>query len=245
MRYLLVFMLLVGIFVVGKRSCFFGNMGGIDGAGPKKTETRSVTGFHQVNLDISADVDITIGDYKVEVEGYENLLPALTTEVDNGVLTIAFNQNVSYDDNIKIRISAPSFDGFTVSGSGLIEANGPIQADNLTLNMGGSGEVKIAQANLGALRCEISGSGDIAIAGKSNSGIIQIDGSGELHAKQMEFNELRAGISGSGTVNAHVIQVLKASISGSGDIYYTGDPSVQSDISGSGSVKKLPSPPAQ
>ena len=60
MRYLLIFMLLVAIFVVGKRSCFHMNFGsGVEGEGPVLTETRDVDGFGAIELSIAAGVDVT------------------------------------------------------------------------------------------------------------------------------------------------------------------------------------------
>ncbi len=95
MRYLLVFMLFVGLFVVGKNSFHFGM--GIRGKGPVKTESRNVSGFHAIDLNVSAEVEVKISDnYFVEVEAQENLLPILKTEVENGTLKIYFDENVSY-----------------------------------------------------------------------------------------------------------------------------------------------------
>ena len=96
MRYLLIFMFLVGIFVVGKRSFNF-SFGGTKGTGPMKTETRSARDFHAVELDLSGDVELRIAEqYSVEVQAQENLLPLLKTEVDNGRLRIYFSENDSW-----------------------------------------------------------------------------------------------------------------------------------------------------
>ncbi|MBK8425382.1 MAG: hypothetical protein IPL27_05085 [Lewinellaceae bacterium] len=71
MRYLLIFMFLVGIFVVGKRSFNF-SFGGTKGTGPMKTETRSARDFHAVELDLSGDVELRIAEqYSVEVQAQE------------------------------------------------------------------------------------------------------------------------------------------------------------------------------
>jgi len=61
MRNLIIFMLLVGVFVLVKRSCHFSFLG-VRGEGPLKTETRSLSGFHAVALDLSGDVEISVSD---------------------------------------------------------------------------------------------------------------------------------------------------------------------------------------
>lgn len=238
MRYLLIFMLLVAVFVVGKRSCHFNGFG-IAGSGPIKTEMRSVHGFHAVSLDIAGDVEVRLGDYNVEVQAQENLLPLLMTEVKNGTLRIYFDESVSYSENINIIVTAPAFDGFYLGGSGEIKVLDAIESDKMDISIGGSGEVIIPQASFNELECSISGSGEIELGGTCNKAELEVSGSGEVIAKDMTFNELRTSVSGSGNVSAHVIQLLDAAVSGSGDVFYSGSPTVESRVSGSGSVSKL------
>jgi hypothetical protein len=239
MRYLIIFMLLVGVFMFGKRS-FHCSFMGVQGSGPVKTEARDVRDFHGVDLDISGDVEVRIADnYSVEVQAQESLLPILKTEVENGRLRIYFSENVSSSDNIKVVVSAPAFDALSVGGSGNLVVTTPIQSDKMDVSIAGSGDLEMKQASLGSLECNISGSGGMEIGGNANATHAGISGSGEIDAKQLTTNELRAEIAGSGSISAHVVQVLKADIAGSGDIYYSGEPSVQSNVSGSGSVQKL------
>lgn len=239
MRYLLVFMLLVGIFVLGKNSCHFSGLGGVKGEGPLQSETRTVSDFKRIQLDIAGDVEVTTGDFSVQVSAQGNLLPLLKTVSENGTLKIYFEDNVSYSENILIKVSAPAFEAFSVSGSGEINCLSPIQAEHLDIAIGGSGDVAMTQSNINSLECSVSGSGGIVLGGKANSARIDISGSGEVEAKKLEINELRTAISGSGTITANVVQVLKASVSGSGDVFYLGDPTVESSVSGSGAIKKI------
>lgn len=238
MRYLIIFMLLVGVFVLGKRSCHY-SIFGVNGSGPVKTESRSEADFHAIDLDVAGDVELRVAEqFSIEVQAQENLLPLLKTEVKNGSLHIYFSERVSHSENVKILVSGPAFDDLSVSGSGEITVVNLLQSERLNLSIAGSGDIKMPQGTIGALECSIAGSGGIELGGSANASEIHISGSGDVEAKQMTINDLRANISGSGSVTAHVVQVLKASISGSGDIFYSGDPSVESSISGSGSVQK-------
>jgi len=239
MRYLIIFMFLVGIFVVGKRSFTF-PFGGTKGSGPMKTETRSARDFHAVELDLSGDVELRVAEqFSVEVQAQENLLPLLKTEVEDGRLKIYFSENVSHSEHVKIKISGPAFDGLSVSGSGKITVLTPIQSERMNASIAGSGDLIIQQATFGALDCIVSGSGGMELGGTANATQVDISGSGDVQAKQLSTNEMRARIAGSGSVTAHVVQVLKADIAGSGDIFYSGEPSVEMNIAGSGTVKKL------
>ena len=243
MRNLLVFLALVGIFVVGVRSCHFpfsGMGGGVRGTGPAKTESRTATDFHAIDLSLAGEVEFSVSDqYSVEVQAQENLLPILKTEVEHGKLKIYFSENVNHSEDIKIRVSAPSFDALSVAGSGVIRAMTSVKADNMDLNVSGSGSVYMAQGEFGDVDCDISGSGSIELGGRANMLQADVAGSGEVQAKALTANALDAAISGSGTVACHVVQTLKADISGSGEVFYLGEPTVDADVSGSGKVKRL------
>lgn len=241
MRYLLIFMLLVGIFMFGKKVFHFDSFGwGIRGEGPVQTEARSASSFHAIESSVAADVEVSVADnFSVEVQAQQNLLPILKTEVEDGTLKIYFSENVSYHEGLKIRVSGPAFDRFSLGGSGTIKALTPIRAENMKLEVAGSGDIFVSQAEFGSATASIAGSGGIELGGKANSLKTEIAGSGDVKAKQLTANELKVEISGSGSVTCDVSQTLDASIAGSGDVYYSGQPSVQTNVSGSGSVKKL------
>lgn len=242
MRNLLIFMALVGIFVLSKRSCHgnFFHFGGISGSGPVQTETRIATGFNGIELDISADVEVTVGEtYAVEVSAQQNLLPLLKTVVENGALHIYSDENFRNAEGIKIRVTAPVFDRFEVSGSGTLRVLNAIRAEKMNMSVAGSGDIFSMQSDFGSLSTSIGGSGTIELGGKANDMTSDISGSGDVKAKQLSTNSLKVSISGSGTVTADVTTSLDASISGSGDVFYSGTPSVETSVSGSGTVKKI------
>lgn len=241
MRYLILFMFLVAIFVLGSRSCGDFHFGfGVRGEGPVKTENRSVSDFHAVSLEIPALAEVSVSDrYAVEVQAQENLLPILKTEVENGKLRIYFEKNVSHTEGLKVRISAPSFDELGIGGSGTIKALSAINGERLKLSIGGSGDIEVPQSDVGKMECSIAGSGNIRVGGKTNDVEFDIAGSGDIAAKELAAATGTAKIAGSGSVTCNVSQTLNASIAGSGDIFYTGSPSVDTDISGSGKVKKV------
>ena len=242
MRYLILFMFLIGIFVLGNQSFggFHFGFGGVSGKGPVEKETRSVGDFHAVEVEIPADVEVRVSDqYSVEVQAQENLLPLLKAEVKDGKLRLYFEENVSNAKDLKVWVSAPSFDHLALSGSGTLKAVSPLSGDRLELSIGGSGDIDVPQADVAKMQCSIAGSGNIKVAGKAGEIGFEIAGSGDIAAKDLLANTGKASIAGSGSVTCHVEQTLKAEIAGSGDVFYTGSPSVDTEIAGSGKVKKL------
>ncbi|MFN0014116.1 MAG: head GIN domain-containing protein [Saprospiraceae bacterium] len=243
MRYLLAFMFLVGIFVLGQFSCGDNNWSfgpSTRGEGPIKTESRSVSDFRTVEARISGKVEIRVGDkYAVEVHTQENLLPILRTEVVDGALQIYFSENVSGTDNLLVKITAPAYEGLSVSGSADMEVFSQIKGNELYLAVSGSGLISLPEAEVNTLNCDIAGSGNLEVGGHAQSAFFEVSGSGDIEAKKLEANTGKANIAGSGSVTCNMKESLKANIAGSGDIYYTGAASVEMSVAGSGTVKKI------
>ncbi|MBN8676999.1 MAG: DUF2807 domain-containing protein [Chitinophagales bacterium] len=242
MRNLLIFMFLVGVFVLGSRSCngFHWGFGGVKGAGPVQTEQRNVSeAIHGIHLDISADVELVVGGGgTMEISAQQNLLPLIKTTEESGILRIYSDDNYNSSEPIKLRIPLAALDEISVGGSGTVNV-APFSSDKLQISIGGSGEVQCTQATLNRLKSSISGSGTLVLSGKCNDWSADISGSGEIKAKSFTTNTLDASISGSGAITADVTTDLKANVSGSGDVYYSGSPTVNSSVSGSGKVEKL------
>jgi hypothetical protein len=242
MRNLLLFMFLVGIFVVwrGKNGCNVHFGPGISGTGNVRTETRNVGQFHGVDMSASAEVEVIVADqFNVEVSGYENILPILKTEVKNGILHIFFDANVNNTGDLKIKVSAPNYDHFGVAGSGNVRVTTALKAEKLTLAIAGSGNLYLPQAELGSVECDVAGSGGIQLGGSANDVEADVVGSGNLDAQSMSIRHLDADVAGSGSVTANVTERLDANITGSGDIRYSGDPQVNSSTAGSGEIRRL------
>ena len=242
MRYLLAFMFLVGIFVLGHFSCgdnwSFGP--GTRGKGPSKTETRSVSDFRTVEAKVPGKIEVRVGDkFSVEVQAQENILPLLKTEVTEGSLQIYFSENVSDVEDLLVRITAPAYEGLGVSGSADMEVLSPIRGNEFYLSIGGSGSISMPETDVSTLNCTIAGSGDLEVGGRAQSAFFDISGSGDIQAKKLEAGSGKANIAGSGSVTCNMKESLKANIAGSGDIFYTGTASVETSVAGSGTVKKL------
>ncbi len=246
MRYLLVFMFAVGIFVLGcQNNCHFSPFGGTRGEGPMRSETRQTDPFHGVKLQVAGDLEIVRGEKsEVVVEAQGNLLPLLKTEVENGVLKIHFSENVSYSKDLKIRVTTPSLDEVDLMSSGTINLVSPWDGDELSLGISGSGDIEAMQVNGGSLDCKIGGSGSIKLAGKIQRLNANISGSGDLYAGDLVAQNAKLKLSGSGGMRVHAEQTLEANISGSGEIEYSGDARASTKVSGSGEVKQVNAKPA-
>ena len=211
------------------------------GEGPLVTQTRTVGNFTGVSSEMSGKVNFTIApDYKVEITAQQNILDVLNTNVVNGVLHIDFKNNVrvKQHEDLLINITAPYADYFRLSGSGNMNVQGDITANNLKVTLSGSGDIAVQNAVIAdKIDTDISGSGNISIAGGSAvNEDVDISGSGKVEMAGVDAQNAVTHTSGSGDVKLALSTNLDAHISGSGSVYYHGNPIISTHISGSGRV---------
>jgi putative autotransporter adhesin-like protein len=211
------------------------------GEGPLVTQTRAVSNFTGISYETSGNAYITIGPtYKVEITAQQNILDVINTNVVNGVLHIDFKDNVRVraHEDVIVSITLPVADYFRLSGSGNMDVNGDIVANNLKLMLSGSGNILVQNTVIAdKIDAEVSGSGNINVGnGSTVNEDLDISGSGNIQLAGISAQNTTTHISGSGDMKVAVSQWLDAHISGSGSVYYHGNPIISTHISGSGKV---------
>jgi hypothetical protein len=204
----------------------------------QQREERDLPSFTAVALGISGDLYLTQGSPQKVVIQSQSDLDRIETEVKNGVLRIKTDTWSQRIKGAKIWITMPAVEALHVSGSGNMEAETSIDADELELKVSGSGTIKITKLSADEIEAAVSGSGDIILAGDADEVDISISGSGGVQAEALEADEGGIKISGSGNCSIDVTEELEVLISGSGTVTYYSKPQVDARISGSGKVRK-------
>ena len=192
----------------------------VRGSGVVRTEPRDATGFSEVRLSGSGEVDVRHGDAdSVTVEAEDNILPLLETRVRDGRLTLGTKPNVSISPTRAIRyhVTVNRLTAIGVSGSGRFVADG-LDTPRLT--------------------ADISGSGSATLSGRADAVELTISGSGAYDASRLASKSATVTISGSGSATVNAADRVEATVSGSGSVRYLGNPSVDQQVSGSGSVRR-------
>jgi hypothetical protein len=222
-------------------SCYKRNGWPVKGQGANVSETRSVETFDRISLSSEGEVEFTQDSvFSLEVEGQQNILAVLRTEVKGSELKIWFTRNVREHHTVHIRVHAPALRGMSISGSGNIRVTNKINVTDLECNISGSGNMNVPLLEATHLTSKISGSGNIRIDnGNANSQQLSISGSGDISSENLLSLKTTIKISGSGNVSVNVTEELSVDISGSGDVRYKGKPAVDTDISGSGKLIRI------
>jgi hypothetical protein len=195
-----------------------GGHGGADGSGHAVTEPRAVGAFSRVDLSGAADVEVSIGPVQsVEVTLDDNLIPLVETKVEGDTLKIDSTQSYNSSLGLKIKIVAPSLEGFAVSGAANLHAVG-LAAKTFSL--------------------DISGAGNADLQGSVDALDVQVSGAAKIQANDLTAKQVKVDLSGASSAEVCATESLDATVSGAGSVQYRGHPAhITQNISGAGSVQ--------
>lgn len=189
------------------------------GSGKPKTESRQVAAFSKVQLGGSLHADITSGaEQLVEISGDDNIVPLITTEVNDGQLRISPKKRIAPKLELAARIATPTLTALSASGTA---------------------EVKLRGIAGDAFAIDTSGTAQLTASGTSKQLTIHVTGSATIDAAQLHAENVTIDVSGSGELDVYATGVLDVHISGSAKVRYAGNPrDVRKDISGSGTLER-------
>ena len=207
-------------------------------------EERQLDSFKGIAISGPVKAFVKMGnEEKVRLEGDAEAVAQLITEIKDGILIIRpktkwkdWNKKFHHS-RVTAYITAKKLSSLTMSGSGSLEVQGPVNSPSLATTLSGSGAMKVP-ANVNSLTALISGSGNIEINGKANDASITINGSGNFKGTALTVEEASTKISGSGSIYVTANKKIDAKTSGSGTVYYSGNPTIEKRVVGSGGVRK-------
>lgn len=159
---------------------------------------------------------------KVLVEGKEEFVQKLSTEVKDGELTVRLEPGRYHNLVLKVSVYSPVADEVRLAGSGdFVDVAGHTSSDDLDYSLAGSGDIIVENVQCKDLDVKLAGSGDIRLKGcvVRKDADISLAGSGNIHLDAEIGDELEARISGSGDMNLNgSCNRADLKISGSGNI---------------------------
>ncbi|MEZ5308239.1 MAG: head GIN domain-containing protein [Pyrinomonadaceae bacterium] len=191
-----------------------------NGSGNIITQERKTGDFTGVSVSGSINVQILKGDsISVKVQGDDNLLPNLKTEVRGGNLKIWYDGKYNSEHGITVNISAPLIESLETSGISKVSFDGA-QAKNI--------------------KASLSGVSKIRLSGTADSVDLQMSGASSVDAIGLKVGKLRVEGSGASRASAEVTETLDADLSGASSVSYKGTPSkITKDLSGGSQVESI------
>ncbi len=214
----------------------------ISGNGQVITKTIQTSDYDGLSVAGNFYVSLVEGNEgTITLTGESNLLEEVIVEVEGNNLHIKtenkINLKPSRGKKIEVTVTVEHLSKIALAGSGEIKNNFNLKAEELSIKLAGSGDIKL---NLQAtnLDATVAGSGDIILNGNASNLKGSIAGSGTVDAYRLETTNASITISGSGDYNVNCSGELKARVSGSGNINYSGKPEkIDTKVAGSGRIR--------
>jgi hypothetical protein len=215
--------------------------------GKTVTIQRDVTdNFAQVKLENNVNLVLTQGpSFRITLNGGENLLPGIDTEIKDSILTIRsnnkFNWVRSYEREITAFITAPHFLQLNYESTGTVTNSDTLREDSLFVNVsGGSGYINLCiKTRLSHLSMS-KGSADMNISGYSDNNFLSASSYGPFHCLDLHTVNTFMNNAGTNDCFINVKRQLVYEINSLGNIYYSGKPSIiNGTINGQGKLIPL------
>lgn len=199
-------------------ACHHGMRAEVTGSGNRQTQKRQVAPFTSISTEGAFNVQIVCQkDVSLQIEGDDNVLPLVSSDVSGNVLRLTNTKNYSTSQPIAVKITVPNLEGLSINGAGTFEITG---------------------MNNERFEIDANGAPQINVTGTTKT--IDIDTNGAAKIDTHNLRAARAVVDSKGVskVDLGVSEQLDATVSGPSTVTYRGDPVVNKTIHGPGRIEK-------
>jgi hypothetical protein len=208
--------LLIGLILLGAGCYRFHDE--VAGSGKLQRERREVGSFTSISTEGAFDIKIVCQKpQSLEIEGDDNILPLVSTEVSNNILHVRNLRGYSVSEPITLRISVPDLEGIYSSGAGTVEVSG-VKNENFEVEANGAPTIK-ASGETKVLR-------------------VDANGAGKIDTHKLRAMDVEVDSKGVSRVEVYAEERLDVTVSGPSKVIYAGDAVVKKTVNGPGSVEK-------
>jgi len=193
----------------------------VKGNGAMSTETRNVAGATGLRIEnrqrVDMEVEVQVGGApSLVIEGDNNLVPLVHTEVRGDTLRVWTEDRMSGSRPIRVRYTAPHLENLESTGSVRTSVQG-LSGGPLAVSHTGSGYLEL-RGQVDRLDVHHTGSGQLYADGlESRNALVDMVGSGRVNIGSVRGDSLRLSSSGSGSFYARgIVHVLDVQMQGSG-----------------------------
>jgi hypothetical protein len=221
------------------QSCVFGDWdNGVTGDGNVITEEVHISGFSGIHASSGIDVNISQGDFYVELVADENLHEYITVEKEGQILKIGSERSIYRAKSRVVNVSLPELTEIGISSAGDVKGTSDFSCDDLEIRISSAGDLDLV-VDAADINLSISSSGDCHLRGSANSIDAKLSSAGDLHAFDLMAEYVKVSVSSAGDARVWANREIEMSASSAGNIYYKGDAEViRSSTSSAGSIIK-------
>lgn len=190
----------------------------VRGSGNRQKQTREVAPFTSIYTEGAFEIEVVAQKpHAFQIEGDDNILQLITTEVSGGVLHIKNQRGYSASEPIRIEISVPNLEGVSSSGAGSFDVTG-LKNEKFEI--------------------DVNGAPTIDVSGETNLLKIKANGAGKIDTHRLRAATADVNSNGVSKISLYARDKLDVVVSGPSNVTYEGDPVVKQTVNGPGSVQK-------
>ena len=212
-----------------------GNDEAINGSGQTTTEQRNLSEFNKVIIEVGA-VEINYCEHSATVTFDDNLVSAITTIVEEGVLTISSSRSFSSQSQLMIDLCVENLTEVSSLGASSILVNIPLVDINASVAGAGSIHLTDIQGETGHFSLE--GAGKITAAGFLTEYQLSSTGASVFSGFSLDSNIANAHLQGSSKAEINT-QLLNATLEGASNIFVNSDAVVEQNVTGTSTINKV------
>ena len=208
-------LVLLTVFACGCHGKFISK---IKGSGKREIQKREVPAFTSISTEGAFTIEVTCQQgQSLEVEGDDNVLEYVGTDVSGNVLRLKNTKSYSINEPVKVRISVPNLEGFSSNGAGRIDIKG---------------------MNNDKFEIDANGAPTIRVSGTTKVIDIGVNGAVKVDTTKLRASRGVVDTNGASRVDLDVTDQLDATVNGPSTVTYTGDPVVNKTIRGPGKIER-------
>ena len=217
MKKTIIVSLLAVAITIAVSGCRHHSGSGVRGSGNRVTEKRELSSFKAIDSEGAFEFEITCQKpVSVSIEGDDNLLPLIQSDVRDGVLYLRTEKGYNSRSSVALRIAVPNLESIKAAGAGKFYIS-DVKNDKFTV--------------------QATGATALTALGETKSVEIHNTGAGKIDTNSLHAQKAKVDISGAASVDVYASEQLDASVSGVGRVSYSGNPkTVNKNVSGMGIV---------
>jgi hypothetical protein len=234
---IIIFGLLVGFTTT---NCGNINSSRINGNGKIISDERKVSDFNAIDASGAFNIVLNEGnENKIKIDGDENIIKHIYTEVKDSTLKIFTDNSVKNYKKLNIFITYQKLASIESDGACMITGNSEIKTEHFSIKLSGATDLTL-KLSVAYLNAVLSGTGSVNITGNADKQNVELSGTSSFNALNLVTNTTTIDLSGVGSAEINALKEINGDLSGVGSIHYKGEPPVKNiNISGLGSFSKI------
>ena len=203
-------------------SCMFT---GVVGSRNVTTETRNIDkNFTGIKVSQGIEVELTQDNVvSLTVEMDDNLHEILITKVEDDILKIYFDENVSKRKASTIYLTMPKISSIKTSSGSEVNSRNTLKVNELIVDASSGSEIELRlEAN--TIESESSSGSEINLKGTCQTFTADASSGSEIDADELIAETVNAEASSGASVEVHATKSITAKASSGGSIEYKGNP---------------------